>query len=652
MRHRRALGLFAAACAIVPAASLLLSPAQHCRTPKLGLSVITACAAEGDQTLVGHEDIDAMGEPTTELEVQQARVIRILKERLGLEDTLTEHKAMMAAVDVTGDGEKSLEIQREAERLNAEVAEWNKRMTWAAEAVKSRDALTARLADLKKETLAAEQKVEPLKKECAALEQQQNKERSKKSQLEASIMQCERALVMLPGELGKLNEATAAVEAQLADLLTPVDTLEAEQTALEEQQAALIQKRDELEVKLAATGTAVAAKGEQIDMLRASLSKLAAAEVEAADAIAANEKEAATLVAREEATAARIAPLLEEVAAAKEAVATAGVSMAKVEARKIKLSDELMHQESVLAALDEEHSPVRAQVKEIRLRMAGVRKERNALAEEIGDAEREIGESDELAASLYAEIEDLKREAPTLEAKRVESLAALDQALEVAERFESSALAADLDPDAAKEGIVDGVGAEIDERIATTSRQLSLTTEEVDGKIKDLAKFTDVVQGAVDTVAVQREEAQLTLEALAADQRQSTEEMKLTISRALLTMESMQGQWDEAVAANAAEMRNLRTSTQESAGKQKKELAGLRSLKDELNAKAKSIETMAERRRTLEEAEASLKQRFGQLRERRLAKQQGGDGGLGEVAEKAAVNLFKLFTKKDEKDGA
>ena len=191
MRHRRPLVLFAAACAIVPAASLLLSPAQHCRTPKRALHVITACAAEGDQTLVGHEDIDAMGEPTTELEMQQARVIRILKERIGLEDTLTEHKALMNAVDVTGNGEKSLQIQQEAERLNIEVAEWNKRMTWAAGAVKSRDALIDRLADLKKETLAAEQKVEPLKLECAALEQQQKKERSKKAQLEASIVACE-----------------------------------------------------------------------------------------------------------------------------------------------------------------------------------------------------------------------------------------------------------------------------------------------------------------------------------------------------------------------------------------------------------------------------------------------------------------------------
>ena len=643
--------LFAAACAIVPAASLLLSPAQHCRTPKRALHVITACAAEGDQTLVGHEDIDAMGEPTTELEMQQARVIRILKERIGLEDTLTEHKALMNAVDVTGNGEKSLQIQQEAERLNIEVAEWNKRMTWAAGAVKSRDALIDRLADLKKETLAAEQKVEPLKLECAALEQQQKKERSKKAQLEASIVACERALVMLPGELGKLNEATAAVEAQLADLLTPVDTLEAEQAALEEQQAALIQKRDEMEAKLAAMGSAVKAKGGEIDMLRARLSKLATAEVEAADALVANEKEAETLAAREEATAARIAPLLEEVAGAKAAVAAAGVRMAKVEARKIKLSDELMHHESVLAALDEEHSPIRAQVKEIRLRMAGVRRERNALAEETAQSEREIDESDEVAASLYAEIEALKREAPTLEAKREESLAALEEALEVAERFESSALAADLDPDAPpKEGIDDGVGAEIDERIATTSRRLSLTTEEVDSKIKDLAKFTDVVQGAVDTVAGRREEAQRTLEALAADQRQAAEEMKLTISRALLTMESMQGQWDEAVAANAAELRNLRSSTQERAGKQKKELAGLRSLKNELNAKAKSIETMAETRRTLEEAEVNLKQRFGQLRERRLAKQKGTPVPLGEVAEKAAVGLLKLFAKKEEKE--
>ena len=195
-----------------------------------------------------------MPEPETALETQQRQVIKILVDRLRLEEAAAfEFKygkdggsgeaRFMELVQATGSGKgnnlQSLDLQKQKKVLEDEIAEWNKRMIWAQTTVEARDALMERVEAAKEETEAAEATVEPLRVECRKLEKEEKKLRGEKTRLDAAKMQCERSLVTLPAELAKLREALPSLESQLKEMTSAVEPLESESEALNEKREAL-----------------------------------------------------------------------------------------------------------------------------------------------------------------------------------------------------------------------------------------------------------------------------------------------------------------------------------------------------------------------------------------------------------------------------
>jgi len=96
--------------------------------------------------------------------------------------------------------------------------------------------------------------------------------------------------------------------------------------------------------------------------------------------------------------------------------------------------------------------------------------------------------------------------------------------------------------------------------------------------------------------------------------------MKGTMQSALQAMEAMQRDWDQAVAANAAELTDLRASAAAEARKQIAETAALESMKGEMQEQAKAIESLASQRQSLSQEEVTMRDRYAKLRQRRIDK--------------------------------
>ena len=182
-----------------------------------------------------------------------------------------------------------------------------------------------------------------------------------------------------------------------------------------------------------------------------------------------------------------------------------------------------------------------------------------------------------------------------------------------------------------------------------------------------LETFAGSVSEAMGTAASRRQDAQQTLELLAAEQRKASEEMKASINQALTMMERMQGEWDSAVASNAAELRDLKSSARDTSDKQVEAVSALKARQAELASHAAQLNALTDERRSLAEEEQRLRRRYEQLRQRRAGK--GGKGGLpiamppwagatdleqvaekaGKSAEEAAIGLMRLFGKEEKK---
>ena len=138
----------------------------------------SSLSRRGDEATSAHveEQLESMPEPETALETQQRQVIKILVDRLRLEEAAAfEFKygkdggsgeaRFMELVQATGSGKgnnlQSLDLQKQKKVLEDEIAEWNKRMIWAQTTVEARDALMERVEAAKEETEAAEATVEP-----------------------------------------------------------------------------------------------------------------------------------------------------------------------------------------------------------------------------------------------------------------------------------------------------------------------------------------------------------------------------------------------------------------------------------------------------------------------------------------------------------
>jgi len=259
---------------------------------------------------------------------------------------------------------------------------------------------------------------------------------------------------------------------------------------------------------------------------------------------------------------------------------------------------------------------------------------------------------------------------PALFGRRDAARTSLAEALAAVGRLEESTLANDL----VTSGDADLVdGERVDARIAQAGSRLAASAQEVDGRMRSFEQYSSTVRDAMETAAARRAAAQKTLEQLADEQRRASEEMKVTLSAALSAMDVMQKQWDTAVSANAADLRELRSSVVEETSKSGTAVERLKSVQSELESQSRSLEGMASDRRTLAEEEALLRKRYTQLRQRRVAKEQGlklpanlnelgsslelsSSLALEEVAEKAAaeaekaaVGLFRLLNNQMNK---
>uniref|UniRef100_A0A7S2JUC1 Cilia- and flagella-associated protein 157 n=1 Tax=Haptolina brevifila TaxID=156173 RepID=A0A7S2JUC1_9EUKA len=248
-------------------------------------------------------------------------------------------------------------------------------------------------------------------------------------------------------------------------------------------------------------------------------------------------------------------------------------------------------------------------------------------------------------------MDALKAEGPALLARRTAARAELEEALGAVERFESGQMPALLSLDGPS-AEADGDGAALDERILETSKRLELTAQEVDGRLRAFSQFSETVGGVMNTAASRRDTAQRTLELLSIEQRRAGEEMKLTLNAALEAMKEMQSQWDAAVAANAAELKDLKADTSRAAEQRGAKAEAIAGMRDELAARVASLNELSAERRTLAEEEELLRRRYTQLRQRRDAKVTGrtlfGTTDLEEVAEVAGASAVKAAVKAGE----
>ena len=262
--------------------------------------------------------------------------------------------------------------------------------------------------------------------------------------------------------------------------------------------------------------------------------------------------------------------------------------------------------------------------------------------------------------------------APAIFARRAAVEQELEAVLAAAERFESGEMAAALGFEPSGEAAADGGEADggeaeseaaaLDARLLQTALHLSGAQEEVDGQLQALSQFTEAVRGATTKATERRDSAQRALELLAAEQRRASAEMKISLDAALQAMEQMQGQWDAAVADNAAELQDLKTSSAAAAERQQSALAGLERMRQDLARETDQLGALTEERRSLVEENGLMRKRYVQLRQRRLRQQNKGGfnfagvevdlegvaGAAGASAEKAASALLSLFAKKTD----
>jgi len=438
----------------------------------------------------------------------------------------------------------------------------------------------------------------------------------RKTQLEGTKMANERNLVTLPTEIARLRESTAALETELAELQPAVTTLLQEQSLL-------TKRRDRLQDELgSAQAKFVLSKGE-LEKTQVRVAKLNSTIAATREALASSQVASTELTAEEEALNAAYGPLILQLEAVRDGLEVTEKRVAKMRTRKGMLAAELDTASGTLSSTKADCEEVRAALKATRFRLQNVRVERKQCAADDAAARREIKENEELTASLLQELEALKAEAPALAAQRTAATVELEEALAAVERFESGRMAAVLAlDDTVEEPGNDGndeqsTGMMLDDRLVQTGLRLDATVQEADERLMALDEFSETVRGVMDTAAARRDLAQRSLELLSVENRRVSEEMKLTLNMAFEAMQKMQGQWDRAVASNAAELRELKADALRVADTQRSEVASIQLVQADLKAQASALEALASERRTLAEEEKALQRRYVLLREQR-----------------------------------
>jgi len=481
-------------------------------------------------------------------------------------------------------------------------------------------------------------------------------------------MQCERTLVTLPVDIAKLRDVISSVEAGISELQPALSTLQEEQAVLSAQHGAL-------ETALTTAEAELATKRETLEQTRARVAELTTRTTETQQALDSSVGILKELSLEEDEMASAYGPMTEELQAQREEAVEIAKRLAKLQKRNDTLSAELSEASTTLGTNRAMYDGVRSKLRDTRLELQAVRKNSNRFAMEDEAARKEIEDSEALISALASEMAALKAESPVLVAKRDMVAKELEEALGNVERFESGPMAEALSLEVGKsaaseirdgflEGFKEGAaseGAALDARVERTSRAFEVTAQEVDGRLKSLSQFSETVTDAMNTAASKRDSAQRSLEQLAMEQRRASEEMKLTLNAALEAMAAMQGQWDEAVDANSAELRDLKRDAKQVADAQEAKIASVQKMRDDLDAEKAALANLVEQRRTLAEEEEKLRRRFEQLSERRQAKLQGKTTvssadfediveSAGASAEKAVVQLFKLFDGSGKKD--
>ena len=416
-------------------------------------------------------------------------------------------------------------------------------------------------------------------------------------------------------------------------------------------------------------------RSREVETAQTRVDALSTAVAERTEAIASNKQTLFDLVESEKAAEAAYPPLKAQLAGVKAEIDTEALKVAELDKENARLTAEFEDRSAVLAELKAVYEEQYAGVRETRLKLEEARTELAGLSDIEGDAKREIEENEALIASLNTEIEALTTAAPALLARQTAVREELEDAFNGVDRFESGAMAAALAAmgDAAAADGGGGVGSSLDARILLSSSKLENAAAEADGRVQALSKFSESVVEAFDTAATQREEAQRSFEQLAAEQRKESEAMKLQLNMALQSMASMQSQWDEAIAANAAELKAIKSDAAGAAEKQSAAMGSLTGMKTEMLARSAAINSLADEKRSLAGAEAALRKRYELLRSQRQSKEEAKGGGAfptkledleemapaieemaeaaGANAEKAAAALLRLFAKKEGEEG-
>lgn len=257
----------------------------------------------------------------------------------------------------------------------------------------------------------ASDELKTLKAECAKLEKMVKKEGNALAKVESAKAACERSLVTLPVELARLREATAGLEAQMADL-------SALSAPLESEASALASKHQTLEAGLAEAEAQLTAQQAAVAQLSAEIAELTSTDADKRTALASTADEIMSLEEREAAAKSKLVPLEETIAQITEARASLVERTTKAERLAKASAEELAALEDSLDGEKRSFMNIRGELKETRVRLGSARRERNRAVQEEDSAIKEMRENEAMAVRLGEEIEELKKDAPALKIRR------------------------------------------------------------------------------------------------------------------------------------------------------------------------------------------------------------------------------------------
>lgn len=598
------------------AAALMLADGEDTVTSKINVdAAATAILAQLEADVL---KADSLGEPTTDLEARQHDFIDFL---------LARCKSLVDKDIAAGAGGQH-----------------------------RKDELTAGVSAAKAQVEATEAEVGPLQAACDALEEEQRSLLSEQAAMEASKLTLEKTLVALPGEISRLREETDSLEAQLAELQPAL-------TIFQDEQAALVSQQAELQSTIASSEAEMKERAGEIEDTRLRLVELASTAEQMKSGLVTSRLVCEELEAEATESAAAYASLPGELQRVRDEKMQTAERLAKVEARRAKVTQELSREAPILAELQGEYDEQRGALK---ASLSELRRMRDECLQ-VEAAQREIEHNKATTAELLEEVEALRREAPSVMARREATRAEMADALEAVRRFESGPIAEALMPvpaaDAAANSTggastnltlgdgLDGDAAVLDARLSQAGRKLERTTAEIEGRLSALSAFSETVCEAMDTAAGRRAAAQAALEDLYVEQRAASETMKLNMKKALEEMDRMESEWDAALTSNAAELTGLRAEASKAADKRGRAGKTLEGMRRSLVKQTSSITSLTATRRSLADEEEALRKRYAVLRKRRLAKLQSDDASFLKSIDFAAAGsaLIRFFGSDGKK---